>query len=67
MALSARDKKRVKAEWNQLIALGRKFASGTVNDLYVIDNQPLLDGAEVLADLLKVIPRAAWTRGKQSH
>jgi hypothetical protein len=67
MALSQNDKDTIKNEWDEMCRLAKKFSRGSVEDLYVIDKDPLLDGAEDLAALVMKLPRAAWTRGKQGH
>ena len=67
MALTQDEKRTLKAEWDEMCRLARKFSDGSVKDLYVIDKGPLLNGSNDLADLMKKIPQATWTRGKQGH
>lgn len=67
MALSKEQKKQIRAEWDQLRTLVKKFSKGSTSDLYVIKREPLLDGAKEIAQLLGVIPKAAHTRGRQNH
>ncbi len=67
MALSKEQKEEIKREWEQLASLAEKFSGGTVEELYVVNGEPLIRGAEAMARLLVRVPRASWSRGKQGH
>ena len=67
MPLTQEQKQQLKDDWDTMTRLAAKFAKGSVQDLYVIDRAPMLDGAEAIASLQAKLPRACWTRGKQGH
>ncbi len=67
MALSQQEKDARKAEFNQMIETARKFRRGSVEDLYVIDGDQLIQAAEELGALTPQLTKAAWVRGKQGH
>lgn len=67
MPLTDRQKQTEKARFNRMIEDIEHFAEGDVKTLYVIDKSPLLKASDALGDLIKKLPRATWTRGKQGH
>lgn len=67
MPLSKEQKLDKKARFARMVEDLEHFANGDVKTLYVIDIGPMLKAAEAMGELMKRLPKASWTRGKQGH